>query len=142
MSDTIAGTADTIAGTADTIAGTADTIAGTADTIAGTADEIDVMLPRRQVDRLPAISAETYQHVGRYAGAVVMSVFEQIGGIQRMANWADENPTDFYTKLLPKMIQRSQSVDVSGSITIDDAITRLESNVIDGNYEEVLQYDL
>jgi hypothetical protein len=43
-----------------------------------------------------------------------------------MAEWADTNPTDFYTKLFPKMISRSQQVDVSGTLTIDDAITRLE----------------
>ena len=75
---------------------------------------------------LPMISAEQYQHVGRYAGAIVLSVFEQIGGAPRMASWADSNPTDFYTKLFPKMISRSQQVDVSGTLTIDDAITRLE----------------
>lgn len=75
---------------------------------------------------LPMLSAEAYQHVGRYSGAVVLSVFEQIGGAPRMANWADQNPTDFYTKLFPKLIARSQQVDVSGTLTLDDAITRLE----------------
>lgn len=105
----------------------------------------DLIAPRRQVDKLPAISAETYQHVGRYAGAIVMSVFEQMGGLTRMTAWAETNPTDFYTKLFPKMIQRSQQVDVSGSITIDDAISRLEdgNEPIDVEYEEVAQqYDL
>ncbi len=74
-----------------------------------------------------------------------MSVFEQIGGVKRMAAWADANPTDYFTKILPKMIQRSQHVDHSGTITIDDAITRLEKNdePIDAEYEEVPQdYDL
>lgn len=100
---------------------------------------------RRNVDRLPAISGETYAHVGRYAGAVVMSVFEQIGGLDRMAAWADSNPTDFFTKLFPKMVQRSQQVDISGNVTIDDAITRLErgDEPIDADFEEVPQtYDL
>jgi len=84
------------------------------------------------------ISAEQYQHVGRYAGAVVMSVFEQIGGVERMKVWADGNPTDFYTKLFPKMISRSQQVDVSGTLTIDDAINRLERmNTIDADFIEV-----
>lgn len=105
----------------------------------------DLIVPRRKVDALPVISVEGYQHVGRYAGAVVMSVFEQMGGLTRMTAWADSNPTDFYTKLFPKMIQRSQHVDHSGTITIDDAITRLEKNdePIDAEYEEVPQdYDL
>lgn len=105
----------------------------------------DPQQPPRDVARLPMISAEQYQHVGRFAGALVLSTFEMIGGLPRMANWADENPTDFYTKLFPKMIQRSQHVDHSGTITIDDAITRLEKldDAIDAEYEEVPQeYDL
>lgn len=96
--------------------------------------------------RLPMLSAEQYQHVGRYSGAVVLSVFEQIGGAPRMANWADQNPTDFYTKLFPKLIARSQQVDVSGTLTLDDAITRLE-RMEEADYDEVTpiaaqQFDL
>jgi hypothetical protein len=102
----------------------------------------DMQQPPRDLGRLPMISAETYQHVGRFAGALVLSCFEQIGGLPRMAAWADSNPTDFYTKLFPKMISRSQQVDISGTLTIDDAITRLESQggMIDGEFEHV--YDL
>lgn len=99
----------------------------------------------REVSTIPMISAEQYQHVGRFAGAVVMSVFEQIGGVQRMATWADDNPTDFYTKLFPKMISRSQQVDVSGTLTIDDAISRLErmNEPMEGEFSEISQeYDL
>jgi len=92
---------------------------------------------------IPMISAEQYQHVGRYAGAVVMSVFEQIGGVKRMAFWADQNYTDYATKLFPKMISRSQQVDVSGTLTIDDAISRLE-RMDEGEFTDVApgQYDL
>lgn len=100
---------------------------------------------RRNVDKLPAISGETYAHVGRYAGSIVMAAFEQMGGLPRMVAWAEGNPTDFYTKLFPKMIQRSQQVDISGNVTIDDAISRLESTdePIDAEYEEVPKdYDL
>jgi hypothetical protein len=74
-----------------------------------------------------------------------MSCFEQIGGLHRMASWADTNPTDFYTKLFPKMISRSAQVDVSGTLTIDDAIARLErmDETIEGQFEEIgQQYDL
>jgi hypothetical protein len=90
----------------------------------------------RQLAELPMLSAEQYQHIGRFSGAVVMSVFEQIGGAPRMAVWADQNPTDFFTKLFPKMIARSQHVDVSGTLTIDDAISRLE-RMDEGDYDEV-----
>lgn len=108
-------------------------------------EENDKLPVVREVASIPMISAEQYQHVGRFAGAVVMSVFEQIGGIHRMAAWADSNPTDFYTKLFSKMISRSQQVDVSGTLTIDDAINRLErmSDTVDASFEEITKdYDL
>ena len=98
----------------------------------------DITQPTRDLARLPMISAEAYQHVGRFAGALVMSCFEQIGGLPRMAAWADSNPTDFYTAI-PKMISRSQQVDVSGTLTIDDAISRLE-HMNEAEFTEV--YDL
>ena len=101
--------------------------------------------PGRVVAQIPQISGEAYQHVGRYAGAVVMSCFEQIGGLARMAAWADDNPTDFYTKLFPKLVQRSAQVDVSGTVTIDDAISRLDNRPLNGQFEEVEEaqfYDL
>lgn len=104
----------------------------------------DMNQPTRDLARLPMISAEAYQHVGRFAGALVLSCFEQIGGLPRMAAWAEGNPTDFYTKLFPKLISRSQQVDVSGTLTIDDAITRLErmEDPIDAEFNEVQTYDL
>lgn len=95
------------------------------------------LTPTKAVHEIGQISGEAYQHVGRYAGAVVLACFEQMGGLQRMAAWADTNPTDFYTKLFPKMIQRSAQVDVSGTVTIDDAISRLESIPLEGHYTEV-----
>lgn len=108
------------------------------------ATRTDPVQPTRDLARLPMISAEQYQHVGRFAGALVLSTFEMIGGLPRMAQWADDNPTDFFTKLFPKMISRSQQVDVSGTLTIDDAITRLErlnGTAVDAEFSEV-QYDL
>lgn len=109
------------------------------------ATRTDLMQPTRDLARIPMISAEQYQHVGRFAGALVLSTFEMIGGLPRMAQWADDNPTDFYTKLFPKMISRSQQVDVSGTLTIDDAISRLErlDTPLEGDFVEVTpQYDL
>jgi hypothetical protein len=101
----------------------------------------------RSIADLPAISAEQYQHVGRYAGAVVMHCFETIGGVQRMAAWADGSPESFFTKVFPKMISRSQQVDISATLSIDDAIERLErQNAIAVEFREVVEdaefYDL
>lgn len=108
------------------------------------ATRTDMQQPTRDLARLPMISAEQYQHLGRFSGAIVLSVFEMIGGAPRMAVWADQNPTDFFTKLFPKMISRSQQVDVTGTLTIDDAITRLENQTeaTDAEFHEVQSYDL
>jgi len=93
--------------------------------------------PAKVVNALPVISIDQYQHIGRYAGAVVLSVFEQIGGVERMAAWADSAPTDYFTKGFPKLIAKSMQVDHSGSISIDDAISRLErSNIVEGDFTE------
>lgn len=99
------------------------------------------MTPQRAVASLPAISGEAYAHVGRYAGALVLACFEQMGGLSRMVQWADGNPNDFYTKLMPKLVQRSTQVDVSGAITIDDAISRLEARPIEGEFRDVTTHN-
>lgn len=92
----------------------------------------------REIGKLPVISADQYAHVGRYAGALVMACFEQMGGMTRFVAWAEGNPTDYYTKLLPKMISRSSQVEVSGSVTLDDAISRLEAgDVVDAEFTEI-----
>lgn len=95
------------------------------------------LTPSKAITEIGQISGEAYQHVGRYAGAVVLACYEQMGGLNRMQAWADSNPTDFYTKLFPKLIQRSTQVDVSGTVTIDDAISRLEGQAVEGHYSDV-----
>jgi hypothetical protein len=93
----------------------------------------------KKINAVPVIDAGHYAHVGRYAGAV--------GGVNRMHIWADQNPTDFYTKLLPKLISRTTQLEVSGSVTLDDAITRLEAqgDIVDAEWTEAApeqDYDL
>lgn len=98
----------------------------------------DLAIPVREANRIPVISADQYSHIGKYAGAIVLSVFEQMGGLPMMVDWASQNRTDFYTKLMPKLIQRSTAVEHSGTLTIDDAINRLEN----AEFTEVPAYDL
>lgn len=96
-----------------------------------------LVTPGNAVSRLPIIDAERYSHVGRYAGALVLAAFESIGGLERFAGWCDQNPGELYVKLLPKVIQRTQQVDVSGTVNIDDAISRLQSiEVLDTELKE------
>lgn len=99
--------------------------------------------PQRIVSQLPVIDANMYEHVGRYAGSVVVAAFHMIGGVERFAEWCDANPTSFYEKIWAKLPQKSTAVSVSGTVTLDDAITRLESQTIEADYEEVEPtYDL
>lgn len=64
-------------------------------------------------------------HVGRYARDAVITAFEMIGGVERMADWAHQNPGEFYTKLLPKVITRE--VEVGTTQSVDDLIKRLDA---------------
>lgn len=95
----------------------------------------------KAVNRAPVISADQMQHVGRFANGVVLAVFEMIGGVDRMRDWADANPTDYYTKLFPKIMTKTAQVEHSGTVTLDDAISRLESqrsvDVVDAEWEEI-----
>lgn len=98
------------------------------------------LLPVKTIADLPTIGSEQYSQIGKYAGAVVMACFERIGGLERMAEWADENPSAFYEKVFPKMISKSQQVDIKASVTLDDAINRLET--IEGEFEVQEEWDL
>lgn len=107
----------------------------------------DISIPVREMNRVPVISAEAYGHLGKYSGALVASAFEQMGGLPMLVDWASQNRTDFYTKIWSKTIQRSQQVEHSGTLTIDDAITRLErqGSMLEGEFtafEDIPQYDL
>lgn len=74
----------------------------------------------------PSIDAALYSNIGRYSGAVVLTVFEQIGGVTAMADWAKENPTDFYKSVFTKVISAPKEVNITGKLTIEDAVKALD----------------
>lgn len=45
----------------------------------------------------------------------IMEVFERMGGVIRMTAWAEENPTLFYTQVLPKVIVR----EIAGKVEVE-----------------------
>lgn len=63
-------------------------------------------------------------HAGRYARECVLVAFEMIGGVERMAAWAEKNPGEFYTKLFTKTITRE--VEVGASSGIEDLLAQLD----------------
>lgn len=81
----------------------------------------------RTLRKLPSLSSDLYGDLGRYAGGVVLACFEQMGGLDAMAEWARRNPGEFYTKVYPKVIQASKHVEADVKLTVDDVITTLEA---------------
>lgn len=66
-------------------------------------------------------------HAGRYARECVLVAFEMIGGVDRLAKWAEEHPTEFYTRLYTKVITRE--VEVSASAGIEELLAQLDKGV-------------
>lgn len=73
-----------------------------------------------------------YSHVGRYAGNVVMTAFEMMGGIERLVDWAEKNPDTFYTKMFTKIIAKPHHVEHGASQSLEAAIKALDAKTIDG----------
>lgn len=65
-------------------------------------------------------------HAGRYSREMVLLAFEMIGGVERMADWADRNPGEFYTKLFPKVITRE--VEVHAGQGIEELLAKLDGS--------------
>ncbi len=51
-------------------------------------------------------SGELTVNAGRYSRASVIAAFEMNGGWEAFADWAQQNKTEFYTKLFGKLIGR------------------------------------
>lgn len=78
--------------------------------------------------RLPTTDQDgnLYQHVGRYAGQMVITAFDMIGGVDRLADWADKNPNEFFTKVFPKVI--AKPVEHSVSEGVEALLERLDAS--------------
>jgi len=65
--------------------------------------------------------------------AATHDTFDLIGGVPRLAIWADKNPGEFFTKIWAKTIQTQQQNEHSGVIEIRSAIPRspLDGECID-----------
>lgn len=61
-----------------------------------------LVAPRRKFDRDRFLSA-------------MAEAFEVIGGVPRLALWADQNPTEFY-KLMGKTIPQASLLDIQGKM--------------------------
>jgi hypothetical protein len=75
------------------------------------------------------------QHTGRYAREAVLTAFNMIGGVDRLADWADKNPGEFFTKLMPKVITRE--VDIGTGEGVEELLRQLDAKTIDITPEEM-----
>ena len=69
------------------------------------------------VTRLESVKRSTRRSLN-----AVHDSFDLIGGVPRLAEWADRNIGEFYTKIWARTIQANQAVEHSGEITIRAAV--------------------
>jgi hypothetical protein len=79
-------------------------------------------------------------HAGRYARECVLIAFEMIGGVDRMASWANENPSEFFTKLYPKVITRE--VELNASRGMEDLLAELDARERSRTPAEDAEYEI
>ena len=103
-------------------------------------------MARRKRDteaKLPAVTSAADGAImvsaGKYARNIVLSVFEQIGGQNAMADWAREFPGEFYTKLFSKTITRE--VEEKKTDSVEDLLEAIDADAkevaIDADFEDV-----
>lgn len=86
---------------------------------------------------------------GKHLRNSVAAAFEMIGGTQALAEWAQVNKGDFYTKLMPKLIVKEIQVDDRRSI--DDMVLELDGvalppqkareEAVDAEFDDVHEYE-
>lgn len=94
-----------------------------------TSEEMDAIAQYYDTSRI-----DTVDRKPKRINNAIHDVFDLMGGVPRMTLWADKNPTDFYTKVLPRVIQTSQHQEHSGRIEI---VSKIPYSPLDGEYEDV-----
>lgn len=96
----------------------------------------------RRFSRVTAVDekGELMVNAGRYARRSVLTVYEMIGGDEAMAEWAEENPGEFYTKMFTKVV--GKEVEHNASESVEALLERLDEaeatgEVVDADYELV-----
>lgn len=70
-------------------------------------------------------------NAGKYSRAAVIAAFEMMGGLETFAEWADENKSEFYTKMFGKVIGRE--VEHKTPDSLEDIL-----GILDGEAEEII----
>lgn len=64
---------------------------------------------------------------GRLRTATVDAVFIMMGGVERLADWANKNPTDFYTKVWAKGMSKPITVEVQDENSLEGLLAALDA---------------
>jgi hypothetical protein len=104
------------------------------------------------VSRLPKTAPDgtIMTNAAKYSRNAVLTAFEMIGGTQALAEWAQDNKTDFYKTIFTKTIQRDVEVGVSDGVEallgqldakkqveMEDELTiEGEFEMVEGEYEQ------
>lgn len=80
-------------------------------------------------------------HAGKYARTAVLTAFEMIGGTKRLADWADENPGEFFTKVFTKTITKEIEGPSKDSIedlldAVDAEFSEVDEKAVDADFED------
>ena len=99
---------------------------------------VDVPNPRKfeLVECAAAPDGTIMTQTSKYGRLAALAVFEMIGGTRALAEWAQRNPTDFYTKIFTKTI--SKEVEISAATGVDAIVKQLGNAVED---EDILDVD-
>lgn len=62
----------------------------------------------------------------RLRTSIVDTVFQMIGGPERLAAWADRNPGEFYTKVWAKGMAKPLAIEVTDTGSLEDLIGDLD----------------
>ena len=60
-------------------------------------------------------------------------VFDMIGGNERLADWADKNPTEFFTKMYAKNIVKEVDTRIETVESLEDKLARLQAQADAGD---------
>jgi len=75
-------------------------------------------IPLRNFKKVTVLNSagEITVNAGRYARGAVAAAFQMIGGIEKFAEWAEDNPTEFYTKMFGKVIGRETETKATDNV--------------------------
>lgn len=75
-------------------------------------------------------NGELIVNAGRFARGATIMAFEMMGGIENFVQWAENNETEFYTKMFGKVIGRE--VENKNSDSVESLL-----KILDGEAEDV-----